>query len=132
MCRLLEIKFSLQAFLEAGSSLVLEGIIVGKRGRWDGPQGIVEDVVLLGAPVAGSTKEWRRLSDVVGGRLINGYCKTDWLLKFLYRTMSAQFSIAGTAPVENTGRKKIVNINLSHIVNTCLILIFLADALALV
>ncbi len=66
--------------------------------------------------MAGSPSEWRRLSRVVGGRIVNGYCTTDWLLKFLYRTMSAQFSIAGTGPIERTGERKILNVNLSHIV----------------
>lgn len=38
-------------------------------------QGIIEDVVLLGAPVAGSPKEWKQMSKIVSGRIINGYCK---------------------------------------------------------
>ncbi|KAI6179275.1 hypothetical protein M3Y98_00592800 [Aphelenchoides besseyi] len=79
-------------------------------------QGIIQDVVLLGAPVSASTKEWQQISKVVGGRIINGYCETDWLLRFLYRTMSIQFAIAGTAPVIVKGQQKIVNFNLSHIV----------------
>jgi thioesterase domain-containing protein len=43
--------------------------------------GIVEDVVLLGAPVSASPKQWRQMCKVVGGRVINGYCQTDWLLR---------------------------------------------------
>uniref|UniRef100_A0AC34G7S0 Transmembrane and coiled-coil domain-containing protein 4 n=1 Tax=Panagrolaimus sp. ES5 TaxID=591445 RepID=A0AC34G7S0_9BILA len=35
---------------------------------------------------------------------------------FLYRTMNAQFTIAGTGPVQSKTEKKIVNFNLSHIV----------------
>lgn len=79
--------------------------------------GIIEDVVLLGAPVSASPKEWKTICTVVGGRIINGYCTTDWLLRFLYRTMSVQFTIAGTGPVSNKNEKKIVNFNLSHIVS---------------
>uniref|UniRef100_A0A914KQU5 Transmembrane and coiled-coil domain-containing protein 4 n=1 Tax=Meloidogyne incognita TaxID=6306 RepID=A0A914KQU5_MELIC len=78
--------------------------------------GIVEDVILLGAPVSASPSQWRQICSVVGGRVINGYCKTDWLLRFLYRTMSVQFVIAGTGPVDNKNERKIVNFNLSHIV----------------
>ncbi|CAI4221607.1 unnamed protein product [Auanema sp. JU1783] len=78
--------------------------------------GIIEDVVLLGAPVTASPKQWAQLSTVVGGRIINGYCETDWLLRFLYRTMSVQFRIAGTGPIDNKENKKIYNYNLSHIV----------------
>ncbi|GMS86580.1 hypothetical protein PENTCL1PPCAC_8755, partial [Pristionchus entomophagus] len=78
--------------------------------------GIIEDVILLGAPVTASPKQWDQISRVVGGRIINGYSNTDWLLRFLYRTMSVQFSIAGTSPVDNKYNRKIVNCNLSHIV----------------
>ncbi|CAJ0606405.1 unnamed protein product [Cylicocyclus nassatus] len=77
--------------------------------------GIIEDVILLGAPVSASSREWDQLCTVVGGRIINGYCETDWLLRFLYRTMSVQFTIAGTGPVDSKN-KKIFNYNLSHIV----------------
>ncbi|MFH4978084.1 hypothetical protein AB6A40_004793 [Gnathostoma spinigerum] len=78
--------------------------------------GIVEDVILLGAPVTASSKQWKQLSRVVGGRIVNGYCESDWLLRFLYRTMSAQFTIAGTGPVHAEGTQKIINFNLSNIV----------------
>ncbi|CAB3404692.1 unnamed protein product [Caenorhabditis bovis] len=78
--------------------------------------GIIEDVILLGAPVTASPKEWAKVCSVVGGRVINGYCQTDWLLRFLYRTMSVQFRIAGTGPIDNKKNKKICNYNLSHIV----------------
>ena len=114
----------------------------------------MEDVILLGgnfmsfkdflsvkAPVSASPSQWRQICSVVGGRVINGYCQTDWLLRFLYRflqiftnyifekntcsfcsTMSVQFIIAGTGPVENKNERKIVNFNLSHIVCSKLIL----------
>jgi pimeloyl-ACP methyl ester carboxylesterase len=45
--------------------------------------GIVEDVVLLGAPVTASPTHWQRVCSVVGGRVINGYCVNDWLLRFI-------------------------------------------------
>lgn len=77
--------------------------------------GMIDDVVLLGAPVTGSPSEWKKVGKVVSGRIINGYCSTDWLLKFLYRAMNIQFTIAGTGPVV-TGCAKVVNVNLSHIV----------------
>uniref|UniRef100_A0A183CT85 SLC12 domain-containing protein n=1 Tax=Globodera pallida TaxID=36090 RepID=A0A183CT85_GLOPA len=66
--------------------------------------GIVQDVILLGAPVSASPSQWRQL------------CSTDWLLRFLYRAMSVQFIIAGTGPVDSRTERKIVNFNLSHIV----------------
>ncbi|KAG8002887.1 Transmembrane and coiled-coil domain-containing protein 4 [Nibea albiflora] len=39
-----------------------------------GSEGVVEDVVLLGAPVDGSEKAWERMTRVVAGKIVNGYC----------------------------------------------------------
>lgn len=39
-------------------------------------QGIIEDVVLLGAPVEGEAKHWKSLTRVVSGRIINGFCRS--------------------------------------------------------
>ena len=38
-------------------------------------EGIIEDVVLLGAPVTGDPKEWQNLARVVAGKVVNGYCR---------------------------------------------------------
>ncbi|GMT16283.1 hypothetical protein PFISCL1PPCAC_7580 [Pristionchus fissidentatus] len=89
-------------------------LTMAKRGE---SAGIIEDVILLGAPVTASPKQWDQISRIVGGRIINGYSNSDWMLRFLYRTMSVQFSIAGTTAIENKHNKKIVNCNLSHVVN---------------
>ncbi|VDO43647.1 unnamed protein product [Onchocerca flexuosa] len=78
--------------------------------------GIIHDVVLLGAPVSASPIQWQQISQIVGGRIINGYCNSDWLLRFIYRAMSVQFTIAGTGPVTCKMEKKIVNFNLSHLI----------------
>lgn len=68
--------------------------------RRKGSSGIIEDVILLGAPVSGSAKDWQPFAKVVAGKIINGYCRSDWLLKFLYRTSSVSVNIAGLHPVE--------------------------------
>lgn len=39
-------------------------------------QGIIEDVVLLGAPVEGEAKHWEPFRKVVCGRIINGYSRS--------------------------------------------------------
>ncbi|KAK7790687.1 hypothetical protein R5R35_009593 [Gryllus longicercus] len=78
-------------------------------------EGIIQDVVLLGAPVTGSPREWQPLTRVVAGKIVNGYCKSDWLLKFLYRTLSISSDVAGLQPVECKDRR-ICNVNLSEIV----------------
>ncbi|XP_076054281.1 transmembrane and coiled-coil domain-containing protein 4-like isoform X2 [Oratosquilla oratoria] len=80
-----------------------------------GFEGIVQDVVLLGAPVPGYEKDWKQFGKVVAGRIINGYCQSDWLLRFLYRTSSASFHIAGLGPIPWQDRR-MFNFDLSEIV----------------
>ncbi|XP_035015778.1 transmembrane and coiled-coil domain-containing protein 4 [Hippoglossus stenolepis] len=80
-----------------------------------GSEGMVEDVVLLGAPVDGSEKAWERMARVVAGKIVNGYCRGDWLLGFLYRSSAAQFSVAGLQPI-NIQDRRIINVDLSSVV----------------
>ena len=51
----------------------------------------------------------------MAGRLINGYCSTDMLLRFLYRTSSGSLKIAGLMPVDWKDRR-MFNFDLSDIV----------------
>ncbi|CAN2388022.1 transmembrane and coiled-coil [Pristimantis euphronides] len=80
-----------------------------------GAEGIIEDVVLLGAPVEGDVKKWKPLTRVVSGRIINGYCRGDWLLSFVYRSSSVKLSVAGLQPVTLDDRR-MVNVDLSSVV----------------
>ncbi|NXI37284.1 TMCO4 protein, partial [Galbula dea] len=79
-------------------------------------EGIIEDVVLLGAPVEGEAKSWQAVRKVVSGRIINGYCRGDWLLRFVYRTSSVQIKVAGLQPVDLDDRR-MVNMDLSAVVS---------------
>ncbi|XP_015268091.1 PREDICTED: transmembrane and coiled-coil domain-containing protein 4 [Gekko japonicus] len=79
-------------------------------------KGIIEDVVLLGAPVEGDAKSWKPFTKVVAGKIINGYCRGDWLLSFVYRTSSVQLSVAGLQPVTLDDRR-MVNVDLSSVVS---------------
>lgn len=81
-----------------------------------GCEGIVEDAVLLGAPVPAHKEEWKPMARVVGGRIINGYCRGDWLLKFLHRTSSATLKIAGLQAIRWNDRR-MFNIDLSDVVS---------------
>ncbi|XP_041860125.1 transmembrane and coiled-coil domain-containing protein 4 [Melanotaenia boesemani] len=81
----------------------------------EGSEGVVEDVVLLGAPVDGSEKAWERMVKVVAGKIVNGYCRGDWLLGFLYRSSAAQLSVAGLQPI-NIHDRRIINVDLSSVV----------------
>uniref|UniRef100_A0A8C6UYL3 Transmembrane and coiled-coil domains 4 n=1 Tax=Neogobius melanostomus TaxID=47308 RepID=A0A8C6UYL3_9GOBI len=78
-------------------------------------QGIIFDVVLLGAPVEGSEKAWEKMASVVAGKIVNGYCRGDWLLGFLYRSSAAQLSVAGLQPI-NVQDRRIINVDLSSVV----------------
>ncbi|KAB0380037.1 hypothetical protein FD755_007821 [Muntiacus reevesi] len=90
--------------------------------RWEGAgeltdcQGIVEDVVLLGAPVDGEAKQWEPFRKVVSGRIVNGYCRADWLLSFVYRTSSVRLRVAGLHPVLLQDRR-VENVDLSSVVS---------------
>ena len=78
-----------------------------------GARGIVQDVVLLGAPVSTTEERWRMARRAVAGRLINGYSRKDWLLSTLYLPGVVR-SPAGLAPIEVEG---IENISLGSIVS---------------
>ncbi|XP_036389723.1 transmembrane and coiled-coil domain-containing protein 4 [Megalops cyprinoides] len=80
-----------------------------------GSEGVVEDAILLGAPVDGSAKQWERMSRVVAGKIVNGYCRGDWLLGFLYRGSSAQLCVAGLQPISLDDRR-MINVDLSSVV----------------
>ncbi|PRD22548.1 UNVERIFIED_CONTAM: Tmco4 [Trichonephila clavipes] len=79
-------------------------------------EGIVEDAILLGAPVSGHPQNWHDLAKVVNGRIVNGYCKGDWLLKFLYRTSSVSMKIAGLQAIKWSDRR-MCNVDLSSVVS---------------
>ncbi|XP_022100634.1 transmembrane and coiled-coil domain-containing protein 4-like isoform X2 [Acanthaster planci] len=82
-----------------------------------GCEGIIQDAVLLGAPVPSTAKYWKPFARVVAGRIINGYCRGDWLLQFVYRAASVQMiDISGLEPVAWTDRR-MVNVDLTEIVN---------------
>lgn len=79
-------------------------------------EGIIQDAILLGAPVSGSLEYWCKFSKVVSGRIVNGYCRGDWLLKFLYRTTNASIKIAGLDAVDWKDRR-MENVDLSDIIS---------------
>ena len=88
-------------------------------------EGIIEDVVLLGAPVSAVPERWERFMSIISGKIINGFCRDDWLLKFLYRTSTATMRIAGLQEV-NLKNKKLENHDLTDMVNECFYKFFFA------
>lgn len=78
-------------------------------------EGLIGDVILLGAPVTASEDQWKSFNCIVGGSIINGYSTRDWLLKFLYRTSSAEIQVAGLQSTSWTHRR-LRNVDLTDIV----------------
>jgi pimeloyl-ACP methyl ester carboxylesterase len=50
-----------------------------------GQAGVVENAVLLGAPVSMRAERWRMATRSVAGRFINGFSRRDWVLSVVYR-----------------------------------------------
>lgn len=62
--------------------------------------GLVESVVMMGAPVPSESRVWLTLKSVVSGRLVNVYSEHDYLLGFLYRFSNTQFGVAGLQEIQ--------------------------------
>ncbi|KAF2310050.1 hypothetical protein GH714_006328 [Hevea brasiliensis] len=62
--------------------------------------GIVERVVLLGAPVSIKDEKWE---DIVAGRIINVYSTNDWTLGVAFRANLLSQGLAGIQPVDILG-----------------------------
>jgi len=77
--------------------------------------GLVESVVMLGAPVPSDIGTWRSMRTAVSGRLVNVYSKNDYLLAFLYRTASLQYGVAGLMPI--SGLSGVENFDVSETVS---------------
>ncbi|KAF4313526.1 putative duf726 domain-containing protein [Botryosphaeria dothidea] len=77
--------------------------------------GLVESVVLLGAPTPSTAGDWRRIRSVVSGRVVNVYSTNDYILAFLYRTSSIQYGVAGLQKVEDV--KGVENVDVSDMVS---------------
>mmetsp|Transcript_11759 Transcript_11759/g.48837 ORF Transcript_11759/g.48837 Transcript_11759/m.48837 type:complete len:197 (-) Transcript_11759:44-634(-) len=59
---------------------------------------LVENVVLIGAPVSSAPDYWK-WSRCVAGRVVNVFCEQDWLLYFIFRTTYLKLGVAGLEPV---------------------------------
>ena len=77
--------------------------------------GLVESVVLIGAPTPSTTNDWRQMRSVVASRLVNVYSSNDYVLGFLYRTSSVQYGVAGLQKIE--GLPSVENVDVSETVS---------------
>lgn len=73
--------------------------------------GLIDTVVLIGAPTPSDTPRWQKLRSVVAGQIFNVYTENDYILGFLYRTHSLQLGVAGLQPIKHV--RGIQNLDLS-------------------
>jgi hypothetical protein len=74
--------------------------------------GLIENVVMMGAPTPSDTSDWRIMRTVVSGRLVNVFSQNDYVLGFMYRTSSIQYGISGLQRVE--GLPGVENVDVSE------------------
>ncbi|KAI9824572.1 MAG: hypothetical protein M1832_001661 [Thelocarpon impressellum] len=77
--------------------------------------GLVESVVLIGAPLPSDAADWRVMRTVVSGRLVNVFSANDYILAFLYRTSSIQLGVAGLQPIAHV--RGVQNVDVSAAVS---------------
>lgn len=77
--------------------------------------GLVESVVLLGAPAPSNSKQWRQTRAVVSARVVNAYSTEDYILGYLYRSTKLEMGVAGLGPVRDV--HGIENIDVSKLVS---------------
>jgi hypothetical protein len=77
--------------------------------------GLIENVVLVGAPCPSDVADWRCIRSVVSGRVVNVFSKQDFILGFLYRTSSVQLGVAGLQPI--VGVHGVQNVDVSELVD---------------
>lgn len=77
--------------------------------------GLVDSVVLMGAPIPGDTGTWTALKSVVTGRFVNVFAKNDYMLAFASRSGPSYFGVAGLGCIEGVGG--VENHDVSDILN---------------
>ncbi|KAH6900236.1 hypothetical protein B0T10DRAFT_554773 [Thelonectria olida] len=77
--------------------------------------GLIDTVVIIGAPAPSSPAHWRTLRTVVSGKIFNVYSENDMVLGFLYRAHSLAYGVAGLQAVKDV--EGIENLDLSESVS---------------
>jgi hypothetical protein len=77
--------------------------------------GLVESVVLMGAPAPSESNQWRQIRSVVAARVVNVYSTEDYVLGYLYRSTKLEFGVAGLDKVDTV--RGIENVDMSKLVS---------------
>ncbi|KAF5185122.1 transmembrane and coiled-coil domain-containing protein [Thalictrum thalictroides] len=75
--------------------------------------GLVERVVLLGAPVPFVDEKWKTARKMVAGRFVNVFSTNDWTLGVAFRASLLSQGLAGIQPVDVPG---IENVNVTELI----------------
>ncbi|XP_045804152.1 transmembrane and coiled-coil domain-containing protein 4-like isoform X1 [Trifolium pratense] len=75
--------------------------------------GIVERVVLLGAPISIGDENWEVARKMVAGRFINAYSTNDWTLGITFRASLLSHGLSGIQPVDLPG---IENVDVTRLI----------------
>ncbi|KAI1103456.1 DUF726-domain-containing protein [Jackrogersella minutella] len=76
--------------------------------------GVIENVVVMGAPCPSEVRIWAAIRAIVAGRIVNIYSKNDYMLAFLYRSSNWLYGVAGLQSIE--GVPNIQNLDISEVV----------------
>ncbi|GJX59216.1 transmembrane and coiled-coil domain-containing protein 4-like protein [Tanacetum coccineum] len=107
--------------LQGNRPVTLVGFSLGARAIFKclqhlaetGNDGLVERVVLLGAPVSIQGENWGAVRKVVSGRFINAYSTNDWMLGVAFRASLLSQGLAGIQSVNVPG---IENVDVTEII----------------
>ncbi|CAM0870961.1 unnamed protein product [Alopecurus aequalis] len=77
-------------------------------------EGLVERVVLLGAPVSVKGEKWEPARKMVAGRFVNVYSKDDWILGVTFRASLLTQGLAGIQAVDVPG---VENVDVTQLVD---------------
>jgi hypothetical protein len=63
--------------------------------------GLVESVVLMGAPATSDSAQWRQIRSVVAARVVNCFSSEDYVLGYLYRSTKFEMGVSGLEEVKD-------------------------------
>uniref|UniRef100_A0A0E0K7T1 DUF726 domain-containing protein n=1 Tax=Oryza punctata TaxID=4537 RepID=A0A0E0K7T1_ORYPU len=78
------------------------------------PEGLVERVVLLGAPVSVKGERWEAARKMVAGRFVNVYSTDDWILGVTFRASLLTQGLAGIQAIDVPG---VENVDVTELVD---------------
>ncbi|KAG5663746.1 hypothetical protein KAF25_006331 [Fusarium avenaceum] len=77
--------------------------------------GLIDSVVIIGAPAPSAPTHWRTLRTVVSGKIFNVYSENDLILGFVYRAHSLSMGVSGLQNIQEV--EGIQNLDLSESVS---------------